>query len=155
MAHCPSPRSMIPDHAVRRLSYTGVCPGCPTQYQTFQISPHAPSTSRCSHQPTSEVCVAPSRAPHSQDFHLFVTDRVGHVAMPPVSVSPDLNKCTERTIQPIGSNGVFQLRAPVAAVPAPLRAYGYSIHSLRCWQHHRPLFRWLDGGFHRQRTRVS
>lgn len=75
--------------AITGLSYTAICKGCPLQYRTLQISPQVPDASRRPQQPTSRGWVVPFRAPPSRDFHPFIHNRVRHVAMPPVSVSPN------------------------------------------------------------------
>lgn len=75
--------------AITGLSYAAICQGCPSQYRTLQISPQIPDTSPCPQQPTRRGGVVPFRAPLRRDFHPFIHNRVRHVAMPPVSVSPN------------------------------------------------------------------
>jgi len=85
--------------ALTCLSYTAICLGCPRQYQRFQISPQRPDTSRCPQQPTGQDQVVPFPAPLNEDSHLFASNRVGHVAVVPVSVSPNhLRDWVERGI---------------------------------------------------------
>lgn len=85
--------------AITGLSYPAICPGCPEQYQVFQLSPRTPDASRHPQQPTSGDLVIPFRAPPNVDFHHFDNTRVYRVATAPVFTSPNL----ARNVR-IGSN---------------------------------------------------
>ena len=82
-------------------------------------------------KPTSRDRVVPLRAPPGGDFHPFTQSSIaagvcwfqceGTSPHSPVSASPSLT-----TQMWIGSNQALQPGAPVVAVRAQLRAYGYS-----------------------------
>ena len=107
--------------AITGLSYTGIFKGCPLKYRAFQSSPHAPSASRHSHQPTCGDEVVPFRAPLHRDFHPFAVDRVGYVTISPVSVSPN----PRNILVGLSRTEYFNSERSTFAAPAQLRARGF------------------------------
>ncbi len=82
------PNATSPD-AITCLSYTAIHSACAKWYRKIQFSPHFPSASRHSQQPTSQDKVIHFRAPLCRDFHPFTQHRVVTVTSDPVSVSPN------------------------------------------------------------------
>lgn len=117
--------------AITGLSYTAICQGFPSQYRTLQISPQVPDASRRPQQPTSRGWVVPFRAPPSRDFHPFIHNRVRHVAMPPVSVSPNPTQSGQVDWVEEGS---CTPQRPASAAPAPLRARGFGGDCCEGWR---------------------
>lgn len=109
------------------LSYTAICGACAPQYRTIQISPHVPSASRHSQQPTCPDEVIPFPAPPHADLHRFTANRVYIVTYAPVSVSPNP---TQSAARGLGRRRDLHPPAPFVAVPAQLRAYGFGTASV-------------------------